>query len=561
MLTQRYWTRSTAARLVTVLAAAALIIWLTACGDDDGTNDATATPEPATSTPTGGATPPYSTPVDPAPGGVLDIASGAAQFVVYGKTTDSLLSGSTNVAMGDFNDDGNPDLLVGSPGADGPDDSRTDGGEAYVFFGPLEGELDLLEDEPDITIYAASPGDALGFTVHAGDLNDDGIDEIMVGAPAVTAGFDPRTDQGRLYVFYGDDDLDDIDELDLVEDVYDLTVTGAEGFSRLSTAVDLGDVNGDGRTDLLISSPFGGRAPDTPPGSARTAEGEVYIIFGEDEPLTGEYNMAAADYDVLLGGDQEFGQFGAAFAVGDFDGDGRDDVVVGALRNNAPDGRPSAGEAFVFFGRDEFPRRLSVDGAQDATIQGAVAGSALGFPIVAGDFNGDGVDDFALGAQSEGIEDLSTAGSIRLFYGRESFPNSFDLSTEDADATVLGSNAGFLLPTAMTVGDTDGDGVDDLVFSSALGGISARRSTAGLIYVLAGSPELPARIELESSAISRVIIGPSEQARAGAALWFGPVEDDNESRGLALLATGVSPADEEERQKAGAVYLVNLEAE
>lgn len=541
-----------------LIGTAAVLCASIAC--DSGGSGGNESPPPtssgdvsATASPTGGETP---GPID----AVNDLAVDSPLMAVFGRQTDDLLTGATNVALGDFNDDGQPDLLVGAANADGPEGQRPDAGEAYVFFGPLQGEHDLLSKDADITIYGASGdssgGDNLGFSVFAGDLDDDGVDDVMVGAPGVTAGFDPRTDQGRLYIFYGGAAFDR-GTYDLAEDAYDLTVTGSEGFSRLSSDVDLGDINGDGRTDLLVSSPFAGRAPGTPPGSARTAEGEVYVIFGVGERLTGELNMAADDYDVLLGGNQEFGQFGAAFAVGDFNGDEFDDVVAGAYRNNAPDGRPSAGGAYVFLGSDDVGGRISVlEGAQDMTIVGALAGSAFGLPAVAGDFNGDGFDDFAIGAQSEGIEDLSSSGGIRIFYGANDLPSEIDLSTGGADVLLPGSTEGLLLPSALAAGDANGDGRDDLVFSSTLGGSTLGRNSAGLIYLLAGSSELSSRVDIGSD-VPEPIIGPAAGARAGGALWFGAITNGG-AAGLAVLAAGVSP--NAERPNAGAVYVVPLEA-
>jgi hypothetical protein len=117
----------------------------------------------------------------------------------------------------------------------------------------------------------------------AGDLNRDDTDDIIVGAPGVTAGFDPRSDQGRAYVFYGSADVGDESELDLTEDVFDAAITGAEGFSRLGHAMDVGDVNGDGTQDLVAGAPFAGRKPGTPPGGERTSLGEVH---GFTDPRT-----------------------------------------------------------------------------------------------------------------------------------------------------------------------------------------------------------------------------------------------------------------------------------
>ena len=210
---------SASPRAAAALFAAALVLLTVACGGD---GDDEPSPSPAQ---TEDATPPPES-VGPVSADVIDLAAQPPLFTMRGENDDDLLTGSASVALGDFNGDDEADLLVGAPMADGPEEARVDGGEAYIIFGPLEGELDLANDDAGVTIYGALPGDSLGYTVLAGDLNNDGTDDILVAAPGVTAGFDLRTDQGRIYVFYGGSDLKDT--YDLTEDVFDFTVTGAE---------------------------------------------------------------------------------------------------------------------------------------------------------------------------------------------------------------------------------------------------------------------------------------------------------------------------------------------
>jgi hypothetical protein len=90
-----------------------------------------------------------------------------------------------STAAGDASGDGVDDLLAGVPFADGPDNEREDAGEALVVFGRdgLSGDIDLAEDEPGLRILGALPGDTLGFGVAGVDINGDGIDDVIVGAP------------------------------------------------------------------------------------------------------------------------------------------------------------------------------------------------------------------------------------------------------------------------------------------------------------------------------------------------------------------------------------------
>jgi hypothetical protein len=510
-------------------------------GDDEPTPAPTATEE--------GTPPPESE--GPISGDVLDLAAEAPLLTVLGENDDDLPTGSHSLALGDFNGDGDTDLLMGAPQADGPDEARTDGGEAYVIFGPFQGEIDLASAEPDVTIYGALPGDGLGYSSLAGDLNDDGTDDILVAAPGVTAGFDPRTDQGRIYVFYGGSGLEDV--YDLSQDVFDFTVTGAEGFSRLGHAMDMGDVNGDGTQDLVAGAPYAGREPGSPPGSERTGVGEVYIIFGGD--LSGEKNIASLQQDVLLSGKQgapSFGQFGAAVAVADFNGDGTDDIAIGAHRADAAADRAASGAVYVFTGRGDWPERLTTQAdEQDAAILGPSASAGFGFPLTAGDFNGDGTGDIAAGSQTETSEGGASSGAVRVIFGGSGLRGTIDLSTDEADVVLEGRHPGSLLPSSLSARDIDGDNDSELFAGAQFSGDDEGRRSGGLVYILTGGPDFDS-IEDLVGAGNRPLLGRDIDDRLGVAIAGGRFSD--EAGGIAVLASGASAG--EGRENAGAVYLV-----
>ena len=478
----------------------------------------------------------------------IDLKTAENVTTYFGQDSTDLVNVSSSLALGDFNDDGETDALIGAPQADGPDNKREDAGEAYVIFGPLNETRRLGAGSADVTILGANAGDGLGFTTLAGDLNDDGVDDVMVGAPGVTAGFDPRSDQGRVYVFFGSDDFRGDPERDLSDDIFDLAVTGAEGFSRLGHSMGLGDVNGDGVTDLVVGAPFAGRKPGTPPGGERTALGEVYVIYGGEDPA-GERNIARDEADIRLSGAFAFGQFGASLDVGDVNDDGTDDIVVGAYRASADATGSTSGAAYVFFGGSDLESTLSVQsGAQDTSIIGP-ASSNFGFPLTVADLNGDRIDDMAFGAQLQTGGLLNLAGAIHVILG------SADLGTEidaaEADAVIIGGSlAGGLFPTALAASDIDDDGSADLIAGAALSGDDLPGS--GTVYVFTRLASASGLLDLSEKSASITVLGAAADDRLGGSVSAGALAGN--SHVLLLLAAQAEGGNYD--GDAGVVYVV-----
>ena len=137
---------------VAVIAAAIFIV-ATACsggGDDQS---------PATDTATGD---PSASPTIPGDLRDVDLATDTNALQIGGVDAEDLLTGTTSMATGDFDDDGETDLLIGAPQGDGPDDDRPDAGEAYLIFGPLDHSVDLGARRADVVIYGAAAGDGRG---------------------------------------------------------------------------------------------------------------------------------------------------------------------------------------------------------------------------------------------------------------------------------------------------------------------------------------------------------------------------------------------------------------
>ncbi len=534
-----------ATRLLSVVFLLALT--LVACRDDGGN------PSPPNSeTPTAAATPASTV---PSSADTFDLSTQSPLFTIYGSDAGDFIHGFSSVASGDFNDDGQGDLLIGAPLADGPDNSREDAGEAYVIFGRsgASTSLDLAASEQDITILGASSGDNLGLTVLALDLNGDDVDDFVLGAPGVTAGRDPRTDQGRAYVFFGNPNR--TGTVDLADETprFDFVVTGAEGFSRIGHTLAAGDVNGDGVADLILGAPFAGREEGSPPGSPRLEAGEVYAIFGSSS-LGAEVNLAFDQPSFTVSSEQRHGQFGAAVAAGDVNGDGFDDIIVGAPQMDFGD-REAAGAAFVFLGgRGLSGRRFIALGHQDASIIGAEAGDNLGLPLASADVNGDGIADIAAGARTAaGIDDdHPAAGEVQVLYGRRDLRGELDLSRQAGNIAIYGADGGHLVPMSLVLFDVTADRVADILLTTSTG--PTERRDAGAVYIIPGSASLPATIDLAQTAYRFAVVGAEPGDRLGSALNV-IAGSENEAPRFLVLASAADGVDNQ-RPDSGEVYII-----
>ncbi|MFZ5477262.1 MAG: FG-GAP repeat domain-containing protein, partial [Myxococcota bacterium] len=276
------------------------------------------------------------------------------------------------VAVGDADGDGVADVLAGGP----------DGGAAWLWTGPLAGSLD---DGSAALVVSEASSDA-GAATALCDLDGDGLADVIVGVP----GYDYRsTDNGIAGWVYAPGPGGTLAIGDLDGWVYG-TYRGSLGGTALACA---GDVDGDGLDDVLAG------APGATGGAS--GSGVAYLVAA---PPTGASTMAATTY---WQGGVRYDEAGAEVAAaGDVDGDGRQDVWVGA-----PGYDGEAGAAWLFLG--SATGALVEDDAR-TVVRGDVAGGRLGEALAAGDLDGDGADDALVGAPGDTSGGVD-AGAVWLF--------------------------------------------------------------------------------------------------------------------------------------------------
>ena len=409
-------------------------------------------------------------------------------------------SGFSVSGVGDVNGDGNDDVIIGASGGDAGD---IDSGESYVVFGRPGGfapdvDLSSLNGRTGFRLNGVNRGDNSGFSVSGGgDVNGDGLDDLIIGAQHSNAG---GIDRGTTYVVFGKSggfapgfDLSSLDGST------GFRLDGIDSYDFSGRAVSsAGDVNGDGFDDLII----GARGGDA---GARDS-GESYVIFGKSNGFAAALDLSSLDGDTgfQLGGAALFDGVGSSVAAaGDVNGDGIDDLIIGAPYVNWR--YPNSGESYVVFGKlSGVGAALDVstlDGRAGFRINGGGRSEYSGLSVSsAGDVNGDGFDDLIIGAPLGSTRNSRNGESYVVFGKSGGFTSSLDLSLLDGftgfrlTGTDRNDYAGVSVSSA---GDVNGDGFDDLIIGAHRG--DAGGVDSGESYVVFGkSARFDSVLELSS---------------------------------------------------------------
>ncbi len=424
----------------------------------------------------------------------------APDWSFYGDGTDSAL-GAYLSAAGDVNGDGHGDVIVTAPAYRGPGGMHA--GRVYLFLGSASGlgatPVWMVQGGPECGNYYCAVGSGVAG---AGDVNGDGYDDVIVACNRWTNG---QYDEGRVFVYYGSpaglggtpnwsaegnqtmayygyavgtagdvngDGYDDIIvgagasyTVGMNEAfVYlgspmglscgtgcpvDATAAAAWTFSSDQSGANLGwaagtagDVNDDGFSDVLVGAPLydeGGR-PDA---------GKVWVFLGSSTGLSSTPIWSTA-------GDQAGAELGYALGIaGDVNGDGHDDVLIGAHRYD--NGQPDEGRAYLYLGS-----ATGLAATPVWTTESDQANADYGLAIgTAGDLNGDGYADVVVGAHGWDGGGKTDEGKAWVYLGSAAGLAGTAAWTTESGQT--GAHIGF---TVSTAGDVNGDGVDDLMIGA-----------------------------------------------------------------------------------------------
>ncbi|MGK7900972.1 MAG: putative Ig domain-containing protein [Hormoscilla sp.] len=395
---------------------------------------------------------------------LTDIVAGRGGFVINGINGNDRAGTGASTA-GDVNGDGLDDTIVGVPNANG---SR---GGGYVVFGKGDStgvNLSSLGNE-GFLVNGINVNDLAGSSTNtAGDVNGDGLDDIIVGVPGA------NSSRGQAYVVFGKNDSNPVSLSNLGTGGF--VINGSTPLDMAGSSVSTaGDVNGDGLDDLIVGVPNADL-------NNNVDAGQAYVLFGKQNNGTINLNnLGTAGF--AIDGINNYDRSGTSVSnAGDVNGDGLDDLIVGA-----PGASNSRGQSYIVFGKNDSNRvdlNSVTAGVGGFAINGILNNDRSGTSVSnAGDVNGDGLQDLIVGAP--GASGGFGAGAAYVVFGKADGTAVNLNNLGSAGFTIAGVNNsdqfGFSVSSA---GDVNADGLDDLI----LGAIGVN-SFAGSAYVVYGKAD------------------------------------------------------------------------
>ena len=359
-----------------------------------------------------------------------------------------------------------------------------------------------IKSERDVIVFGIDDRDQSGTALAAGDLNNDGVDDLVLGAHAADP--DGRFSAGETYVIFGP-----LGERKLVKLSTNSAVTfnGIDDDHQSGRGVAVGDIDGDGADDLIVGAPGAGPA------------GTTYVLFGPLEPGTFDLSVA----DLTVNGIEDGDQSGYAVGTGDINGDGADDLIIGAP------GTGAAGVTHVVFGPLE-AGTLELSAVAAISVNGIDADDFSGASVASGDVNNDGAADLIIGAPR-----AVPAGEAYVVFGPFE-EGTLELSSSAA-ITLAGIGGGEIpedqAGASVASGDVNNDGVDDLIVGAPFAAPEGIRH-AGMTYVAFGPLE-PGPLQPSSSTqLLAAGTGGADLPLAGSGVAVADLNDD----GVADLIVG-----------------------
>lgn len=417
-------------------------------------------------------------------------------------------AGNSVSSAGDINGDGYEDFLTGASGSAN--------GAVYLIYGQ-DAAFTSASLSQAVKFTGEASGDQAGYSVaSAGDINNDGYGDILIGAP--------ETEQGTVYLIYGQATAFTSASLSTAIK-FTGEVSGDKAGYSVSSA---GDVNTDGYDDFLI----GAIDNDDSEGHA----GAVYLVYGQSA-LYASVNSLSSYVEFTGEADSDYAGYKLSTA-GDVNHDGYGDFLISAYSNG--NSHNNAGAVYLFYGQSAAFASASLSTA-GAIFQGENTGDYSGTALSSADVNGDGYTDIIIGARKAEVGGVSNSGSVYLIYGgtgATALTGAIDLSV--ADTKFSGLAEGDFLGTAIASADINYDTYGDLIIGSEAGN--------GAVHMVFGQAAVIASQSLSSS--DATFQGEAAGDIAGAAVGAADVNHDT----FVDMLVG-APGESTIGTSAGAVYV------
>ncbi len=393
--------------------------------------------------------------------------------------------------------------------------SRAKYGEVYVYYGrPRASWPQVMDGRNDANArWTGNPENGrLGHSLDVGDFNGDGSDDILAGTPGIQDHIDQsvKGNRGGAFLVIGNDNMERLNQTIFVggsnqptwnvPDCYYFQCPGIEGWGGTGSC--LGDVNSDGYSDAIIGTytAIGGSLP---------ISGGVHVIIGrEDMTSLQPMNYVNETANLTIYGADSKDYFGWCVETGDFDGDGIEDLMVGAPQGNGwNNAKDDCGEVYIIWGMNHTGSGLGLWGTNDTPLEMDVTDGMLGAKriiggndedlfgqrIYAADLDGDNrTEIFASSLFANGYKETRDgAGELVMVYGRDrsDLPVVWEESRGNIDSIILGGHEYDMLGGAVVILDVNGDGINDVITSGIeADGPNGERRNCGEVYILTVLP-------------------------------------------------------------------------
>ncbi len=404
---------------------------------------------------------------------VLSALSVTVVAVLLSSTT--ALAGSGDRTGSDLNTDGYDDLVVGVPSEGLPGILQP--GVINALYGSSSGiavKGDDLFGQNDLG-GSAEDRDRCGNALAYGDFDGDGHDDAAVGAPGED--WKGHQDAGVVHIMFGSPSGLDEDNTQLLSQFGAMAGANEEG-DFFGAVLAAGNFDNDKYDDLVIGVP----GEDV---GKKTAAGAIIIAFGGPSGIKTKGSKYITQKGKVPGKSERIDAFGVALAVGDFNGDDHDDLVIGTPGEDIGS-VAEAGNVTVLYGKPEGISKDG-DGFSQSGLDDVMELDQFGYKVAAGNFNGDEYDDVAVGAPGEDVGGVEDAGSVTILLGGPEGVTTAGATIITQDLADAAQNEeGDQMGSSLAAGNFNGDDFDDLAVGLPYEDVGAAVD-AGRVLVINGT--------------------------------------------------------------------------